>query len=351
MIQLRLETRKLLEEIERCIVPEVEEQYMSQCDDFVHGKFSGDIFKAKRMKLPTIQYDYQKLNINDALLDYETMLALEMQSVLRALENDKILSVRTNYGTGIMSSLFDAEIFTMPRELNTLPTTRPLGSDEKMIALLDKGVPDLMGGFGRRVFEMGEYYKEVFAMYPKIQQYVSVYHPDTQGPLDVLELLWGSDIFCNFYDEPELVHDLLGLVSETYIQFMEKWYQLYPQTKDWTNHWAGLVHKGKLVIRNDSAMNLSPQMYEEFVKPYDAKLLKHFGGGIIHFCGRGDHYIETMSDIDDLFGINMSQPHLNDMETIYKNTVDKGLFICGFNAEWAQKDVGRVGAFNHKLSV
>ncbi|MFI3207077.1 MAG: uroporphyrinogen decarboxylase family protein, partial [Clostridia bacterium] len=169
--------------------------------------------------------------------------------------------------------------------------------------------------------------------------------------LDVLELLWGSDMFYSLYDDPDLVHGLLGLISDTYIKFMEKWYEIYPQTKDWANHWAGLAHKGTITLRNDSAMNLSSEFYSEFAKPYDAKLLKHFGGGIIHFCGRGDHYIETMSEIEYLTGINMSQPHLNDMEKIYKNTVDKGIFICGFSKEYAQKDIIRENGFNHRLSV
>ena len=42
---------------------------------------------------------------------------------------------------------------------------------------------------------------------------------------------------------------------------------------------------------------------------------------------------------DGLTAINMSQPHLNDMETIYTHTVDKGLKIIAFNNQWAQKAV------------
>lgn len=350
MVQLREETKSLLEDIERRINPEIEVDYMNQWDDFVHGRFCGDIFLANRKVKTKADYKMHQVNINDALLDYETMLVNQMQDVSHSLEGDGILTVRTNYGTGIMSSLFGAEVFTMPREINTLPTTKPMGDDEKMKELLGKGVPNLMNGFGRNVFEMGEYFAEVFSQYPNIQKYVSVYHPDTQGPVDILELLWGSDMFYNLYDEPELVHDMLQLISQTYIQFMEKWYCLYPQTKDWANHWNSMAHLGTIVLRNDSAMNLSPEMYEEFARPYDELLLNRFNGGVIHFCGRGDHYIEKMSKIEKLYGINMSQPHLNDMETIYKYTVDKGISILGFDREYARKDVVRVNQFHHKLS-
>ncbi len=350
MINLRKETEMLLEDIERRINPEVEDAYLGQWDDFVHGKFQGDIFLANRSVKTKANYICPEVNINDALIDYEMMLVHQMQDVSHALAADNILTVRTNYGTGIMSSLFGAEVFTMPREINTLPTTKPMGELEKMEALLEKGIPDLMNGFGRNVFEMGEYFAEVFEKYPNIQKYVSVYHPDTQGPVDILELLWGSDMFYNLYDEPEVVHDMLKLVSDTYIQFMETWYRLYPQKKDWANHWNSMAHLGTIVLRNDSAMNLSPEMYEEFAKPYDEMLLNHFGGGVIHFCGRGDHYIEKMSQIEKLYGINISQPHLNDMEVIYKNTVDKGISILGFDKERAIQDVTRANRFNHRLS-
>ncbi len=350
MKELSRETRLLLENIENKIDPQVEDDYLAQWDQFVHGKYNGDIFLANRSKKNNKKYETQQLNINDALIDYETMLVHQMTDVYNSLASDNFLTVRTNYGTGIMSSLFGAEVFTMPRELNTLPTTKPMGDLDKMEELLQKGIPNLMNGLGRNVFEMGEYFLEVFEQYPKIKKYVSVYHPDTQGPLDILELLWGSDLFYNFYDEPEVVHQMLKMVSETYIQFMEKWYKLYPPTKDWTNHWNHMAHLGQIVIRNDSAMNLSPEMYEEFAKPYDEMLLKHFNGGVIHFCGRGDHYIEKMSHIQNLYGVNISQPHLNDMEVIYKNTVDKGICILGFDHAHALQDVQRNNQFNHRLS-
>ena len=82
--------------------------------------------------------------------------------------------------------------------------------------------------------------------------------------------------------------------------------------------------------------------------PYDKKLLERYGGGVIHFCGRGDHYIELLSTLPQVYGINMSQPECNDMETIYKHTVEKGIKILSFDAAQAQKDLSR-GGFNHNL--
>ncbi|GAG30771.1 unnamed protein product, partial [marine sediment metagenome] len=113
------------------------------------------------------------------------------------------------------------------------------------------------------------------------------------------------------------------------------WYDLVGRNGGHATHW-GLMHKGTVMIRNDSLMNLSPQAYVEFVRPLDQRLFDAFGGGAIHFCGRGDHYIEPMSEMTGLGAINMSQPECNDMEVIYRNTVDKSIKVIGLDATAAR---------------
>ena len=71
--------------------------------------------------------------------------------------------------------------------------------------------------------------------------------------------------------------------------------------------------------------------------PYDQRLLKAFGGGAIHFCGRGDHYIAELANLEGLYGINMTQPELNDMELIFANTVDRGINLLALDANAAQQ--------------
>ena len=190
---------------------------------------------------------------------------------------------------------------------------------------------------------------ETFEAYPLVKQYVEIYHPDTQGPLDIAELMWGCEMFYAMYDEPELVHGLLNLISDTYTAFLEKWFQLVPDREKINCHWASLRYRGHILLRNDSAMNLSPELYKEFAAPYDARLLKHFGGGTVHYCGRGDHYMETLCSIADLTGVNLSQPHLNDMEIIYRHTIDQGIPLLGFSREYAQNALDRPGGLNHRI--
>jgi hypothetical protein len=65
-------------------------------------------------------------------------------------------------------------------------------------------------------------------------------------------------------------------------------------------------------------------------------LLSELGGGSVHFCGRGDHYIKHLSEMENLYGVNLSQPEHNDMETIFRNTIDKKIMILGLQHDAAQ---------------
>jgi len=342
---LSKDTLALLEDIERRIDPDAEEEQKALWHDFLYGGFEGEIFSPRRPSPSPSTLAQEKININDALDSLDLMIRLEMQGVSRVLESGVgVLGVRANYGTGILPSLFGAKIFKMPRETDTLPTTVAIG-EEGMRRIVSEGIPSLTKGFGQAVFDFGEACLEIFSRYPKIQKYVDVFHPDTQGPLDICDLLWGSDIFYALYDDPDFVHEALTLITDTFIALTDKWHELYPIRPDMNSHWRNLWHRGGVLLRSDSAMNISPDLYREFSMPYDARLLERYGGGCIHFCGRGDHYIELLSTLPSVYAINMSQPSYNDMETIYRHTVDKGIRILSFDRRQAEQDKAR--GFRH----
>lgn len=73
----------------------------------------------------------ERININDAVEDCELMPVSEMTNVSSSLNSGtKVLDMRANYGTGILSSVFGAQVFEMPRHTNTLPATKPLGTEK-----------------------------------------------------------------------------------------------------------------------------------------------------------------------------------------------------------------------------
>jgi len=331
-----------LDDLESRIDVEQEGRLAQGWIDFTEDRFKGCIFSPRRDNLAAPRYKWPIVSINAGLEDYD-MMALYQYGLCSdnlAAGNGLLLNVRCNYGTSIIPLLFGVEPFVMDEELNTLPTSRPLPDVDAVKRVVAAGVPDLQNGYGHKVFEMGERYLEITRKYPKIGSCVHIYHPDLQGPMDIAEVVWGSMIFYALYDQPELVKAFLEIVTETYIQFMRAWLRLVPFRDGGNAHW-GLFHKGNIMLRDDSAMNLSTEMFDEFIRPYDQRLLDEFGGGAIHFCGKGDHYIARMSQMDGLYAIAMSQPEYNDMETIYANTVDKGIKLIGLSHTAAEEAVAR----------
>ena len=82
------------------------------------------------------------------------------------------------------------------------------------------------------------------------------------------------------------------------------------------------------MLRDDTPVMLRAAQYEEFVKPYDQRILDAFGG-CIHYCGCGDQFIRSMSESRNLYGVNISQPELNDMERFWQAVTANKLVVLG----------------------
>lgn len=336
--------RQYLEDLETRIDPEVEEELIAEWCAFTEGRFHGAVFSPRRRRRAPPALAWPAVRVNDALDDYERMLLQQLAGCSAALANGSgaLLDVRCNYGSSILPSVFGVKLFVMDDQYNTLPTSEPIaGGTESVRRLVEAGVPDLAGGFGPKVFEMGRRFVTAFADFPKLRRYVHIYHPDLQGPMDVCEVLWGSGIFVELVDQPDLVHRLLALVCDTYGAFLQRWQDIVPPRPGNADlHWS-MMHGGHIMLRDDSAMNLSPAMFDEFIAPYNQRLLDAFGGGAEHFCGRGEHFIARMCALRNMHAVAMSQPDWNDMEVIYRHTVDRGIKLIGLQRAAADEALAR----------
>jgi len=331
-----------LEDLETRIDEGTETRLFDEWLDFTEGRFEGDLFSPARPQPSPPGVEWPKVLVNEALNNFDMMALQQFRGCSEALANGdgQLLCVRSNYGTSILPSLFGAELFVMDDEVDTLPTSWPLGGINRIKQVIDAGAPDMDQALGGKVLEMGERFAAIMKRYPRIGKHVHLYHPDLQGPMDICEVLWGSGLFVDIVDRPDLVTALLELITETYIRFLRRWLEIAPFSDGSEAHW-GLLHKGHIMLRDDSAMNFSPAMFDEFIRPYDQRLLDAFGGGAIHFCGRGDHYIEKMSRMPRMHAIAMSQPDYNDMEVIYRNTVDRGIKLIGLERAAAEAAVAK----------
>ncbi|MFI3238152.1 MAG: uroporphyrinogen decarboxylase family protein [Lachnospiraceae bacterium] len=321
---------KYLQDIESRIDAEEEERILAQWRDFADGK--GDYLKEliRREENPS-SIEWPDIYMNEALTDEALMLYSVYKQCSKRLEkgSQMLMNVRASYGVGILpNTIAGVKFFMMDDEVNMLPNVYGIeGGGDRIEKFLAEPMPSVYAHVGEHVFSVGKKFMDIKERYPKIGKYILFDHPDCQGPMDVCELLWGSDIFFELYESPELVHAMLRKVTDFYKLFLDEWFRICPNDTGYHVPYGRMI-RGKILVRDDSAVNLSPAFFDEFIKPYDEELLIHFGGGGLHFCGKGDHFIDKFKDIKGLYGVDLSQPHLNDMDKVLSNIVDEGINLC-----------------------
>jgi hypothetical protein len=251
--------------------------------------------------------DPQKMLINELVASSTTKPSV-VSSLL--IGDDFPLQVRPNFGVGVIASLFGAQI-EVPEE--GMPWVRPVGSADTVQLMVEAGVPDVGSALGGRVIETLEFYREALAPYSKASRHIHLTQPDLQGVLDIALLLWGTDLFVLMREQPALAHAALDLLNETYAALLRR---LKPLVREEAGagfialHWG--LCRGQLLVKEDSAIMLSPGMYAEYVRPCNERLFAEFGGGGIHFCGDGGHLRDEMTATWGLECVDMGQPELND---------------------------------------
>ncbi len=285
--------------------------------------------------------DWPSYPYNDAFYDQAKMLLNQLRApfIHNQIADYHPLNIRCNYGTVIMTSVFGVGYQLTE---TSLPWCHHLPDRNAVRQLLARGVPDPETDLGGRCFETAVYYREVLADYPKLSQAITIYHPDLQGPFDIAHLIWGPDIFMALYDCPEMVHELLALVTETYSVWMRRWKAFVDEGNAFTTHWNFYI-RGGVMIRDDTPVMLSLGHYETFVKPYDQQLLEEFGG-CIHFCGKADYLVPSMCESRNLYGIHSSQPELNDMDMIVDAARERNIVLLGLPEAEAERRNLETGA-------
>jgi len=233
------------------------------------------------------------------------------------LRDDSPLAIRNDHGTIQIASLLGGNYQLRD---NNYPWVEHLDSREALerIAAGAGQVDFASGGVLSPSFETLKFYREKLAAFPPLDKLVQISLPDLQGPLDTAHQLWGSEVFLAFYEDAELLSclmqrivDIMLTVATNYSAFTRD--NLFPDAI--TQH--GYMIPGKLLIRDDSSIMLSPEMYAEHVRPHDASVLRELGGGAIHFCGDGGHLVKPMLEIPDLLGLDFGESFRMDVPEIY----------------------------------
>ena len=316
---------------ERC--REIDERYQRTlaCEEVDRPPLVVQALYPTNMELPAPWNGFRRYTYKQGFDDPVAMLQNELLSSVvpgLLLNDDSPSAVRNNHGTIQMASLLGGN-WEVPE--NDFPWVKRFESPDRIreIAASDSPV-DLSGGILKRSFDTVDFYVEKLREYPACKKGIQIALPDLQGPLDTAEQLWGSDIYYAFSDDADLLNRVLARIVDVMLVVSAEFRKRASDRLDpIANTQHGYVIAGRLLIRNDSAIMLSPADYGEFVRPHDARLLREVGGGSIHFCGNGEQLIEPMLTILDLRGIDMSQPELMDLPAIYAKCRERHVAISG----------------------
>jgi len=248
------------------------------------------------------------------------------------------LQIRSNHGIGIIASMFGmkTKIFN-----DMLPYVISIQDKEEIKKIVKRGIPDFKKGLGKGVYDTHQFYHEKLKQYPKCARGIKITHPDMQGPFDIAHQIIGFDIFLMLYDERNLIHELLELITQTYIQyrkFIEDHYHLNDKADKEMIYIHGDICYGKVVIKDDTPqVSLSPKMYQEFAWQYNEKIFDEFKG-TYHCCGRiNDHIYEFLDQNKNVKGINYGNPENHNIRDIYRKNKgnQRAIYTWGWNQDYS----------------
>ncbi len=289
-----------------------------------------NVWQNKKTKIPIILSkndpeikEYPDFNMKESFYNPEKMLYMQLKGIMNMVSeySDLVPSVRFNFGTGFIPSIFglESEIFE-----DKMPWLKKHLSKEEVKKFKFDDFEKIENmGLMQKVKEYLEVYKEF------LTENIKIYLPDTQGPFDIAHLIRGDEIFTDIYDDLEFFKFLLEISTFIYIKVTEKLKQIIGE--DFNKSYHGgcyYIDKGGIRICEDSITLLSPKHIEIILK-YTQKCLKHFGGGWVHFCGKNQHLFNMLCEIPEVSGINFGNPEKYNFKLIFRKLNEKGKVYLG----------------------
>ncbi|MBN1342172.1 MAG: hypothetical protein JXQ73_05810 [Phycisphaerae bacterium] len=259
--------------------------------------------------------DPVKMLHNELVHAFDTSILCHQQ-----VGDDLPYTVRANFGTVIIASIFGARIEMAD---DNPPWVLPFPNAEAVQKACDCDALDISRGLCPKIVDFYEFFRQTLAGYPNVKQCVRLVLPDLQGPFDTVELLRGSEIFVDLYERPDWVHELLSKAAQAQVGLARRLGRLLTDDGEGVSHQHATTILGKILVRCDSAINVSEGMYHDHIAPHDEFVLRGMGGGGIHFCGKGEHLVPVMLNLSSLRCIDLGQPELNDLDALYAQAAER----------------------------
>lgn len=213
------------------------------------------------------------------------------------LEDNYVPYLMPWFGTGVLASAFGVKINFLPK---MDPATE--GNAINNVDDIDKlKVPDLQkDGLLQEVLKRIKYFKE--------NSKVPTVFTDIQGPLVTsIQIVGYENFFYWMHDYPKKIHQLMDLTTEVLIEWVKIQKKIINEPIDHCFGDQGVyIPEGTGIwLADDDAILLSERDYKEFVVPYNDKIFKEFGSGIIHYCGCANQHIDNFLSMKYLRALNV----------------------------------------------
>lgn len=257
----------------------------------------------------------QAIDNPEKMLFNELVHAFDSSIACRNMVNDDLpCTIRANFGTVVIASMFGAEI----QQVDNNPAwIRPFESSDTFEKILEKDPCDFSQGLCAKVVETYKFFQDTLSNFPNLQKCVKVVLPDLQGPFDSAEQLRGSSIYEDFYKAPDTLCAVMNHLTQAQIGFAQHLQPYLSDGPEEYSHQHNTMICGNILIRNDCAINISPEMYREHVAPHDATVLEALGGGGIHCCGKCGHLVDEFLALPAVRCIDFGQSDMNYISAIY----------------------------------
>ena len=259
--------------------------------------------------------DPEKMLYNELVSAFETHIAEKSR-----IEDDLPCTVRANFGTVAIASQFGGNV-------EQLEDNPPWINNDDIFDIYevfrDRDPLDFDHGWCPRYAERYLFYEQTLKEYPPLDRIVKRVLPDLQGPIDTAELLRGSGIFLDIYDRPDELQDLLNTVTTAQIGFARYLQSHVTDGPEGFSHQHGSMFPGGVLIRNDTSIMLSPEMYRDNISVHDARVLNELGGGGVHSCGNIMHLVSEYLELPNIHSLDLGNPDMNDLDSMYERAREK----------------------------
>lgn len=241
---------------------------------------------------PLNSWDFERQA--DEFVEYEVRKLRCFLDYTKDLDNDFIPAISPGLGIGMNSAYFSGQDILFGEDTSWIHPVIEQWED------MEKLRPD----------EQNRWYRLIRRMTEKIVKlsegdYAPAAFPHF-APMDMANALRGNELFYDFYDSPEKVHQLLDISADAIIWLQHR---LHDITGDMMGGTAvgGMWIPGEAPFMSEDATDLcSAGLYREFGFHASQKVIDTFGGAYIHHHAKGWHVHRDIARLRGLKTLEIS---------------------------------------------